>query len=70
MHDIRSPLVGAIAQTLGIDNWRAACTPASKTARLEALAAAGWCVLMVRDGLNDAPALAAAQVFALAIVGG
>jgi Cu2+-exporting ATPase len=58
----RAPIVAAVAQALGIDDWQGACTPTGKTARLEALAAAGRRVLMVGDGLNDAPALAAAQV--------
>jgi Cu2+-exporting ATPase len=58
----REPTVRAIAQLLGIEAWHAACTPQDKTARLEALAALGRKVLMVGDGLNDAPALAAAYV--------
>ena len=58
----REPTVRRIAGELGIADWQAGCTPAGKTARLEALAAEGRRVLMVGDGLNDAPALAAAHV--------
>lgn len=58
----RAPIVAEVAARLGIGRWRAAVTPAEKVAHLEALAAAGRRVLMVGDGLNDAPALAAAAV--------
>jgi Cu2+-exporting ATPase len=60
----RAATVAALAAKLGITAWHAGCTPVEKTARLEALAAAGRRVLMVGDGLNDAPALAAAYVSA------
>jgi Cu2+-exporting ATPase len=51
-----------IASCLGIDEWHAAIRPVEKLRRLEALAAEGRKVLMVGDGLNDAPALSAAHV--------
>lgn len=57
----REPVVRAMAEALGIETWRAACTPSDKCARLEALRSSGEKVLMVGDGLNDAPALAAAD---------
>jgi Cu2+-exporting ATPase len=53
--------VAAIARDLGIANWRARCLPADKIAALEALASAGRQVLMIGDGINDAPSLAAAH---------
>ena len=51
--------VRAMAQALGIDVWRAGWTPQQKLAYVEGLAKAGAKVLMVGDGINDAPALAA-----------
>jgi Cu2+-exporting ATPase len=54
--------VERVARTLGVTDWRAAAKPADKIARLEALKAEARKVLMVGDGLNDAPALAAADV--------
>jgi Cu2+-exporting ATPase len=56
----RAPVVAQVAAELGITAWQADCRPADKIARLEALAAAGRRTAMIGDGLNDAPALAAA----------
>jgi Cu2+-exporting ATPase len=56
----RSAVVGELAAQLGIACWHGDCRPADKIARLEALAAAGRKTAMIGDGLNDAPALAAA----------
>jgi len=56
----------AVAETLGIEHFQASVKPGDKTAAVTALKAEGRHVAMVGDGINDAPALAAADVgFAL-----
>jgi Cu2+-exporting ATPase len=54
--------VRALADALGIGDWRSDVLPAEKAARITALAGAGHKVLMVGDGLNDTVALASAHV--------
>jgi len=52
----------AVARELGLDDVRARLTPADKHAAVRALRDAGRRVIMAGDGINDAPALAAADV--------
>ncbi len=54
--------VGKLAGNLGIKHWRARQTPEMKLQALEELGKQGHTVLMVGDGVNDAPVLAAADV--------
>ncbi|HEX2842529.1 heavy metal translocating P-type ATPase [Hyphomicrobium sp.] len=56
----RPAAVERAARAAGIDVWSASVRPDGKIAAIEALKAQGRRVLMVGDGLNDAPALAAA----------
>ncbi|MFN3461308.1 MAG: HAD-IC family P-type ATPase, partial [Oceanibaculum sp.] len=58
----RAGSVAAVADAAGIADWRAECLPADKVTAIAGWVAAGEKVLMVGDGLNDAPALAAATV--------
>ena len=57
-----STAVAEVATATRVDHAFSALTPQEKHAHVEALAAQGRHVLMVGDGLNDNPALAAAQV--------
>ena len=59
--------VGAIAGKLGIKDWKAGVLPEGKAAEIDRLHDLGHKVGMAGDGINDAPALARADVsFALA----
>ena len=58
----RAPAVARVAGLVGIERWRAGLTPRDKTEVVAERTAAGRRVLMVGDGINDAPALAAAHV--------
>jgi Cu2+-exporting ATPase len=58
----RDAAVADAAARAGIATWRAGCSPVDKVAAIEALRASGRRVLMVGDGLNDGPCLAAAHV--------
>ncbi len=64
-----SGAVGALAQRLGIAKWDARTSPEDKARIVSELRAAGARVAFVGDGINDAPALAVADV-GLAMGGG
>lgn len=57
----RARFVGPLASQLGIADWQGDMSPADKINAIDALKAQGRHVLMVGDGLNDTPALAAAH---------
>lgn len=57
-----SPMVQEVATTLGINDARGGLTPADKLAVLQELHDKGHRVLMLGDGVNDVPVLAAADI--------
>src|SRR5699024_5252385 len=56
------PTAHAVAAEIGIDDVRAGLLPEEKLAAIDAERATGRKLAMVGDGVNDAPALARAQV--------
>mgnify|MGYP000988026552 FL=1 len=58
----RSPAVAEIGEALGIDDARGGMLPADKAAAIRALRDGDSVVAMIGDGLNDAPALAEADL--------
>lgn len=52
----------AVGRTLGIDRVIAEVLPVDKARHIQELQAQGRCVAMVGDGINDAPALAQADI--------
>ncbi len=56
--------VAEVAAATGIETWRARMSPEDKLVRLRTLQQRGGVVLMVGDGINDAPVLAGADVSA------
>ncbi|BCD47616.1 Copper-transporting ATPase CopA [Helicobacter suis] len=54
--------VKALATELGIENYKAQAKPEDKLKAIDALKAQGQIVMMVGDGMNDAPSLARSDV--------
>jgi P-type Cu2+ transporter len=58
----RAVVVAKLARDLGIESWRSGLSPRQKAEACAEAASEGSMLLMVGDGINDAPALAAAHV--------
>jgi heavy metal translocating P-type ATPase len=65
----RPAAVAHVAALLGIDDYEGGLTPDDKAARIQAMQQNGHAVAMAGDGINDATALAAAEV-GIAVAGG
>jgi Cd2+/Zn2+-exporting ATPase len=58
----QEPAAKALAESLGLDDYRSGLLPEDKVAAVEELRRRYGALAMVGDGVNDAPALAAADV--------
>ena len=58
----RKEVAAGIAREAGLTRYRAECLPEQKLAEVNALKAEGRSVLVIGDGVNDAPALAAGDL--------
>jgi cation-transporting P-type ATPase C len=56
------PSAASVARVVGVTEWRSGMLPDEKFDEIRALRDAGCTVAMVGDGINDAPALALADV--------
>jgi len=52
----------AVAEQVGVTSFRASCLPEDKVAEIERLRESKGSVVMVGDGINDTPALAASSI--------
>lgn len=55
-------VVASVAKTCGFDSWKSRCTPLEKREFVESLRQKGGVICMIGDGMNDASALAAANI--------
>ena len=58
----RTTIAKHVAEELGVDHYIAECMPDTKLKKINSEKAAGEIVAMVGDGINDAPALVAADI--------
>ena len=57
----RAAVVAAVARKLGVEEWQAGLSPADKLSFVQGLQSKGDIVVMIGDGINDAPVLSAAD---------